>query len=300
MHHNGYVTVTFLIAIVLSALFTKATPAQEMNHKWIATANNPDCTFWASYDKEMTEEKMTWSGTCLNGHVHGPGRLTSSHSYFEGTFREGKLQGHAVLDGIRMKGEGSLAGHFEGEMENGIIHGHGAFDANMMRNGEPMRLSYKGEFNDGVFHGRGDITLEKKTTHLAYRGNFKNGTFDGQGSLTIESENEHITYVGKFKDDAFHGQGVIEVKGPVQYRYEGEFQRNDKHGNGVQEFSDGSQYAGEFNNGWKHGHGVATLANGNTCTGEWKEDVLIGAGEGLIKGRSVKCYADGTAIKFAD
>ena len=47
------------------------------------------------------------------------------------------------------------------------------------------------------------------------------------------------------------GEGYLELKD--RSKYEGQFQKGEKHGRGVLTWADGGKYEGEFENGVRHG-----------------------------------------------
>ncbi|PRP74379.1 putative nexus protein [Planoprotostelium fungivorum] len=67
--------------------------------------------------------------------------------------------------------------------------------------------------------------------------------------------------------------------------YIGEWDSDQRHGYGVQQWSDGSQYHGEWYQDNKHGQGTMTWADGQCYTGEWRNN--------RKEGRGVEVWADG-------
>ena len=57
--------------------------------------------------------------------------------------------------------------------------------------------------------------------------------------------------------------------------YLGDFQHDQRHGNGLYTFVDGSSYNGEFRDNRYHGTGTFTSAAGQEMRGVWNEGLMI-------------------------
>eukprot|EP01117_Protostelium_nocturnum_P008802 TRINITY_DN3153_c0_g3_i2.p1 TRINITY_DN3153_c0_g3~~TRINITY_DN3153_c0_g3_i2.p1 ORF type:complete len:639 (-),score=190.96 TRINITY_DN3153_c0_g3_i2:114-2030(-) len=68
-------------------------------------------------------------------------------------------------------------------------------------------------------------------------------------------------------------------------QYVGEWEKDLRHGFGVQQWTDKSQYIGEWFTDNKHGQGTMTWADGQCYTGEWKNN--------RKEGKGVEVWADG-------
>lgn len=92
-------------------------------------------------------------------------------------------------------------------------------------------------------------------------------------------------------------------------RYEGEWRRGAKHGQGIYRWQDGTKYDGFWKEDVEHGRGDKNFANGDRYTGEWKEGMMDGQGryqwsngsfyegewkDNLEHGLGCKTLADGT------
>ncbi|XP_053546327.1 MORN repeat-containing protein 1 [Bombina bombina] len=85
-------------------------------------------------------------------------------------------------------------------------------------------------------------------------------------------------YVGEIKKQLRHGYGLY-VYGNTFFRYEGEWRRGKKHGQGKLFFKDGSYYEGDFMDGEITGNGLRYWASsGNTYSGEFENGELHGHG----------------------
>lgn len=133
---------------------------------------------------------------------------------------------------------------------------------NNQRNGKGKILLpgggfYEGEFRNGVYHGFGNLTTSKQT----YKGYFEEGKKKGKGTL-VDLVN-HITYEGNFDND-------------------------EREGEGKETYEDGSVYVGSFVKGKKCGKGKLVLPNGSFYRGDFKDDKLDG--KGLFKWNKEKSY----------
>ena len=60
-------------------------------------------------------------------------------------------------------------------------------------------------------------------------------------------------------------------------RYEGQVdQYGERHGKGVESWSDGRRYVGEFSEGRCQGHGTYTYPDGRVKSGKWAKDEFLG------------------------
>ena len=106
-----------LLALCLGA--SVAAHAQEAPPGWIADPRT-GCRAWNNYPQE--DERITWDGPCVNGMAHGRGVLRwfiddDNYETAEGEFREGKLNGRAVVT--------HESGTFEGEFRDNRPNGEG-------------------------------------------------------------------------------------------------------------------------------------------------------------------------------
>ena len=60
--------------------------------------------------------------------------------------------------------------------------------------------------------------------------------------------------------------------------YEGQWQYDRIHGQGIYISCNGDRYDGNFNCGLKEGHGTMKYKSGNTYRGQWRNDTLWGNG----------------------
>lgn len=108
----------------------------------------------------------------------------------------------------------------------------------------------------------------------SYQGGCKNGLAHGQGVAVGLAR-----YEGQFRKGMKFGQGV--KTWPWGDRYEGGFVDDRKEGLGVYLWGEGSRWAGERYEGAfladrRHGFGVYTWPNGDRYEGQWDQDQRLG------------------------
>lgn len=84
-------------------------------------------------------------------------------------------------------------------------------------------------------------------------------------------------YEGEVLDGQLNGKGKLSVisKG---MEYQGDWLNNQRHGQGVETWSDGRVYSGDFTQDQKEGYGELTLPDGTTYSGSFKKGVFDGFG----------------------
>ncbi|KPA80801.1 putative protein kinase [Leptomonas pyrrhocoris] len=181
-------------------------------------------------------------------------------------FDEGYYVGTVDENG-EMAGYGKATWHtgdtYEGEWLDGMMHGKGAYT---WADGD----YYKGEYAKGRMEGYGEM---KDTTGL-YTGEWVADMRQGYGRMVYAGGN---IYEGEWLAGMRHGPGkLIEVAANVVYQ--GEFNRNEKEGRGVQTNDDGDVYEGEFANGKPNGRGTYMWSDGSRYIGMFKDGVKHGDG----------------------
>jgi hypothetical protein len=99
-----------VVAFLLLASQVMAQPNDGPRPDWITVSNQP-CKVWNP--RPVPNESVTWSGECRDGYASGPGTLRWTvdgqlDAVYEGTYVNGKRQGHGVLtlaNGRRIEGE---------------------------------------------------------------------------------------------------------------------------------------------------------------------------------------------------
>jgi len=172
--------------------------------------------------------------------------------------------------------------HFYGSWKGGMRHGAGACVY-------PDGSVFVGEWRDGQWWGSGSLRTREGDSTLT-------GTYYGR--LDHSVADVLITPSGdKFHGDLVQGQrhgtgrcafrttAISAEKGTTAATYEGEWEDDVPHGQGV--YSDGANtYAGSWEHGLRHGHGRHEVSGGSTYDGEWQNGLQHGWGR--IRG------ADGT------
>ena len=72
----------------------------------------------------------------------------------------------------------------------------------------------------------------------------------------------------------------------------GEYVANERHGQGVFHYPDGSTYQGAWEHNKRHGFGVYTFPNGDVYEGEWEEGLKQGHGSYTYKRTGSKVRQD--------
>ena len=110
---------------------------------------------------------------------------------------------------------------------------------------------YKGEWRNGMPNGQGIRHIYKDDSYIY--GNFVNGLAEGHCKQTFEQTWER-----------------------TQPYYEGEFKRNEYHGNGEYYYGDGGYYKGEWKDSKYNGHGAEYSKSRNkTWVGYFENDEKV-------------------------
>ncbi|CAG9568218.1 putative protein kinase [Leishmania major strain Friedlin] len=201
-------------------------------------------------------------------------------------FDEGYYVGTIDENG-EMAGYGKATWHsgdtYEGEWLNGMMHGKGTYT---WADGD----YYQGDYVRGRMEGRGEM---KDATGL-YTGEWADDMRQGYGRMLYAGGN---VYEGEWLAGMRHGSGKL-VEPAAHVMYEGEFNRNEKEGRGVQTNSDGDVYEGEFARGKPNGRGTYLWADGARYIGMFKDGVKHGDGcEWLANGDWVAgLFVDGEHV----
>ncbi len=142
------------------------------NSGWIVERNG-NCKFFTELNYE--NRSFEWSGDCLDGFIHGYGKLklfenNIKYYVFEGSLSKGRIEGYGKLI-ILSDGD-----TYEGNYVNGKANGLGHF------------------YNDDGDH---------------YEGHFKNGLRSGKGTYWYSPESELFKYEGEWEAGREHGKGTL-------------------------------------------------------------------------------------------
>lgn len=238
---------------------------------------------------DLSTKKMTHSKEILSADLVKAEKLTgfftvtyASGAKYEGDFVEGIPDGHGTTfwpndnknyvgeihkKKIEGKGEEFWSDgkkRYSGNYQDGAYHGYGiAYDdqGKVIHDGYWFKgQKYVGEMKNDLPEGEG--SLSTMYDYVTYKGHWKNGVRHGYGETSI--------YKGMFKNDLREGHGVEIWPHNQEKRYEGNWHKDEHHGQGTLHTMDGSPYyIGSWVNGEQHGQGIVYLSNGDTIEGYW-------------------------------
>lgn len=117
-----------------------------------------------------------------------------------------------------------------------------------------------------------------------YEGGFRDRQRNGHGVLTAgDATFLGDRYAGQYSGGVYNGVGVYShAENPANtgnlLRYEGEWARDMKVGQGVMSWRDGMRYAGDWQENARRGYGVHLWSDGSRYEGEWANDIRTGYG----------------------
>jgi len=172
---------------------------------------------------------------------------------------------------------------FEGEWdENGkIINGKGKLHI------RPYVLDIK-SWKEGIVSAKWTLINEKMKNHRNYIYDFKGNKtrfqyFFGESEGLSNWSNGIIRYErgayykGQFKDHYMHGEGILEFP-YLKQKYEGEWVKGSRHGQGTMEWSNGEKYVGQWVKGKEHGQGFMNWPDARKYEGGWRGGKKYGKG----------------------
>ena len=130
---------------------------------------------------------------------------------------------------------------------------------------------YAGQMNGDVREGRGMAIFADGNI---YEGYFENDRTSIRGRLLFDNGD---MFVGEIRDMCMNGHGVY-FNNSLGSKYTGMFFNDCPHGQGREEWEDGTQYDGYFESGAKQGRGVFRTKEGSIYEGEFKEGRFEGEG----------------------
>jgi len=98
-----------------------------------------------------------------------------------------------------------------------------------------------------------------------------------------KEENLAARYEGNWNRGEKHGEGTYFF--PDGSRYEGKWKNGKQHGQGTYFFPNGDKYEGKWEDGQKHGQGIYYFSAGDSFVGQWKD--------GNPHGKGMYTYPDG-------
>jgi len=133
----------------------------------------------------------------------------------------------------------------------------------------PNGAVFDGTANMGKKEGKGVATRPDGTV---YNGHYSNGKEDGFGSLIRP---DGVKYRGEFRNGMKEGHGIMLWHNRT---YDGEWSKNQPHGQGCVTWSNGTVYTGQFEEGSYNGMGVYVWPSGKKFVGRWEKGIKNGHG----------------------
>jgi hypothetical protein len=171
---------------------------------------------------------------------------------------------------------------YVGDFKNGVPNGQGTLTFTDGR-------KYVGEYLNSLFHGTGTYTYSDGTTYV---GEYRNGRANGQGTRTYPNG---FTYSGQWKDGMRNGQGTFTKTVQIKMtKYPGssfpaELIKKYPELNISKPFNTKDpidieiirteKYEGEWQDDQYHGQGVYTSSSGETRSGTWEKGRFISTNE---------------------
>ncbi len=229
------------------------------------------------YPNDNTIYKEIYIGKFINGNANGSGKL---YYYFDDNNRN------------------SMVLSYEGEFKNGLKHGNGSEFIIIVKKG--LTKIFDGEFRYGVKHGYGTHYYSTPT----YKGLYINGEMEGVHYKKYYIGKDSYICKSQYKNGKLNGNGIQIYYDYIRNRlykvskYEGYFQDNKKHGNGLlYEYFD-NKFIKIYEGNWKDnkfdGKGIYYFLNGNVeYNGEWKNGEKDGLGisyQYISPGKRIKRY----------
>ncbi|XP_067686605.1 alsin-like isoform X2 [Haliotis asinina] len=220
-----------------------------------------------SFVKNGVFKDATYSGSWLNGKLHGYGELkwNDGRTYI-GMFKQGLQHGHGVM--TIPKGNNSTV-CMEGEWKDGKLNGYGSI---RYTNGD----CYEGYFKDGQKFGHGTY---RQGRHMSSNASIHIGEWlaDKRHGYGVQDDIlRGEKYMGMWNDDVRHGKGIVVTLDGMYF--EGTFSANKLTGFGLMLTEDNSCYEGQFAGITQlQGNGTLTLPTGDKLegyfNGSWNEDL---------------------------
>ena len=270
---------------------------------FLCTCNNVVVFKQAWYD-----DKSYYEGTVKDGKVNGFGLIHTSDYLYKGEFLEGNFHNFGI---ISYKNGSVYEGQFLENNVNGLAV---LYDENGF---------YIGYFKDDLRHGFG---VQYYKNGQKYTGFWKENVKNGFGIETFKN----AIYVGDFEDDAFEGVGrFVETDGKF---YMGEFYQGMSHGYGIigkngrgehsgkweydaaieecplpesikptlfkkdriktLEYEENWKYTGEVIDNKRNGFGILSRGDGSQMIGYWKDDQIEGYGMVFYANHSLSIYCE--------
>jgi hypothetical protein len=145
---------------------------------------------------------------------------------------------------------------------------------------------FEGIFEDNKLVSKATIiTINKNNKRVEYFGDITDFKKNGKGEEICEDE---YKYQGDFSNDLKHGYGILEFFENNE-TYEGQFDKGEITGTGIYIWNNGEKYEGTFVKGIKHGKGTYTWPDGCIYEG--------GYNNGIREGKGKYIWADGRIFR---
>jgi len=145
---------------------------------------------------------------------------------------------------------------------------------------------FEGIFEDNKLVSKATIiTINKNNKRVEYFGDVTDFKKNGKGEEICEEE---YKYQGDFSNDLKHGYGILEFFENNE-TYEGQFDKGEITGTGIYIWNNGEKYEGTFVKGIKHGKGTYTWPDGCIYEG--------GYNNGIREGKGKYIWADGRIFR---
>ena len=145
---------------------------------------------------------------------------------------------------------------------------------------------FEGIFEDNKLVSKATIiTINKNNKRVEYFGDVTDFKKNGKGEEICEDE---YKYQGDFSNDLKHGYGILEFFENNE-TYEGQFDKGEITGTGIYIWNNGEKYEGTFVKGIKHGKGTYTWPDGCIYEG--------GYNNGIREGKGKYIWADGRIFR---
>ncbi|MCQ2818890.1 MAG: hypothetical protein MJ252_16615 [archaeon] len=124
----------------------------------------------------------------------------------------------------------------------------------------------------------GTVKGEKYVTSQQYIGDWKNNQMHGYGVKIYDNKDKYEGYWIKGKRDGKGTYWICIGKNKFRKLYTGDWKNNQKEGQGIYFYKDGSCYDGEWKNSKRNGKGLMFYKNKDIYEGQWKDDKRDGYG----------------------
>jgi len=121
-------------------------------------------------------------------------------------------------------------------------------------------LKYEGGFRHGQYHGHGIETETAVGGGGVYTGQFSSGLRQGYGTYVIQPREESLDEVVNASSEEHNAHARKEIAVHVDaYKYEGQWNDNQRQGEGEETTTSGEIYRGQFHSNERHGYGMLSF-----------------------------------------